>query len=233
MIEIKGIKAILTDIEGTTSALSFVKDVLFPYARAHIPAFVRSQEADISEILNEVRTIENNSSLSLDEIIKLFIRWIDEDKKITPLKTLQGLVWDSGFKSGAFKGHIYDDAADALQLWFDKNLDIYIYSSGSVTAQKLLFSHSERGDLTSLLSGYFDTATGPKLEPASYKKIAEQIGFPPAQILFLSDHLGEIDAANSAGYKTVALDRDNQHSENNKYAFVNNFEDIQIRGRAA
>jgi enolase-phosphatase E1 len=233
MIEVSGIKAILTDIEGTTSSLSFVKDVLFPYAREHIPNYVRTHETEITKILEQVREIENNPSLTIEAIISLFIKWIDEDKKITPLKTLQGLVWNSGFKLGAFKGHVYDDAADVLQLWFNNGLDIYIYSSGSIAAQKLLYGHSERGDLTTILSGYFDTTTGPKLEAASYKKIAGEIGLPPSQVLFLSDHFGEIDAAKEAGYKTIALDRDHQHSGNAKYAIAHTFNDIQIRERAA
>lgn len=233
MIEISGIRAIVTDIEGTTSSLSFVKDVLFPYARDHLPAYVRAHESGITGILDQVREIENNASLSGEEIIQVFLRWIEEDRKITPLKTLQGMIWESGFKSGAFKGHIYDDAADALQNWFAQGLKLYIYSSGSIAAQKLLYGYSGRGDLTPLLSGYFDTTTGPKLEADSYKKIAAAIGLPAGQILFLSDHAGEIGAAKIAGYQTVLLDRDPAMTPGASYDVARDFTQIQIREKAA
>lgn len=233
MIEISGIRAIVTDIEGTTSSLSFVKDVLFPYARDHLPAYVRAHESGITGILDQVREIENNASLSGEEIIQVFLRWIEEDRKITPLKTLQGMIWESGFKSGAFKGHIYDDAADALQNWFAQGLKLYIYSSGSIAAQKLLYGYSGRGDLTPLLSGYFDTTTGPKLEADSYKKIAAAIGLPAGQILFLSDHAGEIDAAKIAGYQTVLLDRDHAMTPGASYDIAMDFTQIQIREKSA
>lgn len=163
---ITDIKAIVTDIEGTTSSISFVHDVLFPYARQRLADYIHTHEAETAAILNDVRALENAASLSTDEVIAVLTGWIDEDRKATPLKALQGLIWEEGFKSGAFKGHIYDDAADMLQHWHDQGLKLYIYSSGSIAAQKLLYGYSERGDLTPLLSGYFDTTTGPKREPS-------------------------------------------------------------------
>jgi len=233
MIEISGIKAILTDIEGTTSSISFVHDVLFPYARAHLRDYVRENELAVGGILNEVRALENNPNLSTEDIIGIFISWIDTDRKITPLKSLQGMIWKAGYETGAFKGHIYDDAADALQNWFDKGLKIYIYSSGSVTAQKLIYGYSERGDITPLLSGYFDTTTGPKLEANSYSKIVNSMGFPPVQILFLSDHTGEIDAAHAAGYQAILIDREAQQPKDTRYNVVTDFSSIRLREKVA
>lgn len=162
--------AIVTDIEGTTSSLSFVKDVLFPYARERIPAYVESHKAKLADILNEVRVIESNSKLTAEQIVPIFLRWMDEDKKITPLKTLQGLIWKAGYDAGELQGHIYDDALVALQAWHDQGLRLYIYSSGSVAAQKLLFGNTLQGDLTPLFSGYFDTTTGRKIEAFHIEK---------------------------------------------------------------
>lgn len=225
-MSIIGIKAIVTDIEGTTSSIRFVHDVLFPYAKAHIPEYVRTH--DVADILGEVRAMENKPDLSTEGLIETLLRWIAEDRKITPLKTLQGMVWEEGYKAGAFKGHIYDDAAEALSQWFSQGLKIYVYSSGSVAAQKLLYGYSEKGDLTPLFSGYFDTTTGPKLEASSYTKIATSIGFKPSDILFLSDHAGEIEAAQKAGYQVVLVDRDAIKSD-----AAHSFSDIHIREKAA
>lgn len=204
------IKAIVTDIEGTTSALSFVKEVLFPYAYTHLPDYVYDHigEAEIDTILDAVREEENNSDLSTEEVIEVLLRYIDEDRKITPLKTLQGLIWEQGYSDGALQGHIYDDAVAGLKRWKKMGIDLYIYSSGSIAAQKLLFSHTAAGDLTKLFSGYFDTTTGGKKEASSYEKIAEAIGYPANEVLFLSDSTEEIVAAYDAGMKVIVLDRE-------------------------
>ena len=185
MIEIHNISAIVTDIEGTTTSLSFVKDTLFPHARARLPAFVRAKENELGDILNEVRRIENNDKLNTADIIAVFMRWMDEDKKITPLKLLQGMIWKEGYEKGELQGHMYEDAVRALKYWRKMGLKLFVYSSGSVAAQKLLFSHTEGGDLTPVFSGYFDTTTGPKLEPESYKKIATEMKTKPEDILFI------------------------------------------------
>lgn len=222
------IRAIVTDIEGTTSSISFVKDVLFPYARKEIPAFVRKNEKQVAGLLDDVRAIEKNPKLSIDGIIATLQRWIDEDQKITPLKALQGLIWHAGYAAGDFKGHIYDDALEGLQRWHAAGIKLYVYSSGSVPAQKLLFAHTPKGDLTPLFSGYFDTSTGPKLEAGSYRKIAKQIGVTANTILFLSDNPQEISAATEAGMETVLVDR-----ENNSPGSVKNFDQITIQEKAA
>lgn len=222
------IRAIVTDIEGTTSSISFVKDVLFPYARKQIPAFVRKNEKQVIGLLDEVRAFEKNPKLSTDEVIATLQRWIDEDQKITPLKALQGMIWQAGYAAGDFKGHIYDDALEGLQRWHAAGIKLYVYSSGSVPAQKLLFGYTPRGDLTPLFSGYFDTATGPKLEAESYRKIASQINASPNTILFLSDNPQEINAATEAGMETILVDR-----ENNSPNSVKNFDQIIVREKAA
>ncbi|PKM13323.1 MAG: acireductone synthase [Gammaproteobacteria bacterium HGW-Gammaproteobacteria-3] len=203
------IKAIVTDIEGTTSSLSFVKEVLFPYARAHIGEFVRSHQhkPEMARLLTEVRAAAGEA-LDTEGLIRQLIRWIDDDRKITPLKSLQGLIWEHGYRNGDFKGHIYPDAVQKLQAFKHQGIDLYVYSSGSVYAQKLLFGHTAFGDLTALFSGYFDTHIGAKQDPESYTRIAAQIALPPAQILFLSDIMEELDAASAAGFKTYWLVRE-------------------------
>jgi len=195
------VKAILTDIEGTTTSLSFVADVLFPYARAHLPAYVAAHPTETAPILSEVAASEPGDPIAT------LLRWIDEDRKATPLKTLQGMIWADGYASGAFTGHVYADAVAALRRWHAAGVALYVFSSGSVAAQKLLFGHSDAGDLTPLFSGYFDTTTGAKREAASYAKIAEAIGVAADEILFLSDIVEEIAAARGAGMEALLIDR--------------------------
>jgi enolase-phosphatase E1 len=203
------IKAIVTDIEGTTSSLSFVKEVLFPYAREHLPDFIltHQQMDEVETLLNDARN-EMGGTPDIDQLISQFIDWIDRDQKITPLKAMQGLIWEAGYESGDFKGHIYADAALQLKAWKQQGYSLYVYSSGSVHAQKLLFAHTEFGDLTPLFSGYFDTRIGGKKQAESYKTIAEQIQCQPNDILFLSDIVDELDAAQAAGFQTYWLVRD-------------------------
>jgi enolase-phosphatase E1 len=204
------IKAIVTDIEGTTSALSFVKDVLFPYARQHLAAFVtdHGQEPAVRQLLKEAKQEAGNPDLSDAQLIAQLQAWIDADRKVTPLKSLQGLIWEHGYRSGAYRGHVYDDAADKLRQWHAAGIKLYVYSSGSVYAQKLLFAHTEYGDLTPLFSGYFDTHVGHKREAAAYHAIARQLELPAGDILFLSDIEEELDAARDAGMQTRWLVRD-------------------------
>jgi enolase-phosphatase E1 len=207
------IKAVLTDIEGTTSSISFVKDVLFPYARARLPAFVATH-ADVPEVnhwLHETAKEAGLVSANQHEIVALLQRWIDEDRKATPLKALQGMIWEDGYRSGEYRAHVYPDVAPNLRAWKQRGLEIYVYSSGSVAAQKLFFAFSDAGDLSDLFSGNFDTETGPKRDPNSYRSIAIAIGTPAAEILFLSDIVAELDAARSAGMNTTLLARAPEH----------------------
>lgn len=223
------IRAIVTDIEGTTSSLSFVKDVLFPYARAHLPDFVRqhSLEPEVKALLDDARQI-SGADLDNEQLIGQFITWIDRDQKITPLKSLQGLIWQDGYRQGAFKGHIYPDAAECLKAWHAKGYALYVYSSGSVYAQKLLFGHTEYGDLTPLFSGYFDTHIGGKQDAASYRAIAQQIQLPAADILFLSDIAAELNAARAAGFDTCWLVREQTIDSSAAHRQVNNFAAIPL-----
>ena len=147
---------------------------------------------------------------------------------MTPLKFLQGLLWEAGYQAGAFKGHIYKDAATYLMAWKTKGLDLYIYSSGSVHAQKLLFTHTEYGDLTPLFSGYFDTRIGGKKDQESYQKIAQQIGIPANQLLFLSDIKEELDAAKAAGFKTLWLTRDSIPDPQAEHTQISSFDGVVL-----
>ena len=194
-------KAILTGIEGTTSSIAFVAEVLFPYARTRLADYIAAHPAETAPILAEVAASEPGDAVAT------LLRWIDEDRKATPLKALQGMIWADGYASGAFTGHIYPDAAAGLHRWHAAGIKLYVFSSGSVPAQKLLFGHSEAGDLTPLFSGYFDTTTGPKREASSYARIAAAIGMSPGEVLFLSDTPEEIAAARGAGMNARLIDR--------------------------
>ncbi|MBI2779262.1 MAG: acireductone synthase [Gammaproteobacteria bacterium] len=226
------IKAILTDIEGTTSSLSFVKDVLFPYARERMADFVRdhAHDAAVRKLLNDVKHIVERD-LSDNQVIEQLIRWIDEDKKITPLKALQGMIWEDGYRRGAFKGHVYEDAVRKLREWENQDIKLYVFSSGSVHAQKLLFAHTEYGDLTPLFSGYFDTTVGNKREAASYHAIAEAIDTDPSEILFLSDIKEELDAAHAAGMQTVWLVREGTLDAAAEHRQVATFDGLLTAGK--
>lgn len=223
------IKAIVTDIEGTTSSLSFVKDVLFPYARAHLPDFIRKHkdEAEVESLLADARR-EVGAELDIEQLIAQFIDWIDRDQKITPLKSLQGLIWEAGYRQGDFNGHIYEDAARKLQTWNSQGYALYVYSSGSVYAQKLLFGHTEYGDLTPLFSDYFDTHIGGKREAESYSRIAERIRLQPEEILFLSDIKEEVDAASQAGFNVCWLVRDQLIDASAEHRQVGDFDAIAL-----
>jgi enolase-phosphatase E1 len=202
--------AIVTDIEGTTSAISFVHDVLFPYASLALPDFVRShaEDADIAALLDDTRQEAGEPEASTERLVEILVGWIAEDRKATPLKSLQGHIWREGYESGAFTGHVYADAVECLRRWHAAGIELYVYSSGSVGAQKLIFGFSDAGDLTPLFKGYFDTHVGHKQEVHSYRHIAENIGRPASDILFLSDVAGELDAAREAGMQTIQLARD-------------------------
>ena len=223
------IKAIVTDIEGTTSSLSFVKEVLFPYARVNLADYVRDNaEEPQVKLLLEATSKEVGVELDTEQAITQLIQWLDEDKKVTPLKSLQGLIWEAGYKKDHFKGHVYSDAAENLKVWKVVGLSLYIYSSGSVYAQKLLFEHTEFGDLTPLFSGYFDTHIGGKKERESYCKIASQLGIPADQVLFLSDIKEELDAAKAAGFETVWLTRDSLPDPTAEHLQVSSFDLINL-----
>ncbi len=203
---------ILTDIEGTTTSVSFVYDVLFPYFREHIWELKNlSVIAEVENAFAETKAIvlkeEGIELQSTDEIIQKLHSWCEEDRKITPLKTLQGFLWKIGYDQGVLKGHVYDDVPKALDKWNRIGLKMGVFSSGSVEAQKLIFGYSIKGDLTPYFSNYFDTKTGMKRETETYSKIAQIINLEPKTILFLSDIIEELQAADKAGFQTIQLVR--------------------------
>ena len=201
-------RAILTDIEGTTSSISFVKDVLFPYARRALPGFVKAHgdEPAVRKWLDAVAA-ENGGVCRDEMIVEVLQGWIDQDRKHTALKALQGMIWANGYGNADFTAHVYPDAVPALRAWHADDLSLHVYSSGSVPAQRLFFGHSDAGDLTGLFSSWFDTEVGGKREAESYRRIAAAIGHPAGEILFLSDVVEELDAAREAGLDTVLVDR--------------------------
>ena len=203
---------ILLDIEGTTSSVSFVHDVLFPYARARLGDFV-AENADDPKVAAELARAKESVRErgwphgSRDEVVSGLVRFIDEDVKDTALKALQGMVWRSGYETVAYRAHFYPEVPDALRRWRDRGLRLSVYSSGSVEAQKLFFRYAEAGDLTGLVHAHFDTTAGPKREAGSYRAIAAALARPPEAILFLSDVPAELDAAAAAGLRTAQLVR--------------------------
>ena len=229
-------KIILTDIEGTTSSISFVKEVLFPYARRELPNFVRTHSSDpkVRHRLDQVQLELGSEFFNDEHLIETLLNWIDSDRKHTALKALQGMIWVAGYRDGDYAAHIYDDAADMLKQWHANGHKIYVYSSGSVPSQKLFFSHTIAGDLTPLFSGYFDTEIGGKRDADSYRRIAAEIGIDPADIIFLSDIVEELDAADEACMDTVLLDRLNDYPSprtgeaTHGHRRVESFTDVQI-----
>lgn len=205
------LRAILTDIEGTTSSIDFVHQTLFPYARRHLRSYLRAhaERTEIQQLIGDIEALEH-ADLSLGDAADVLEQWIDEDRKVTPLKTLQGMIWRQGYAAGELKGHVYPDTPDALRRWHAQGVQLYVYSSGSVDAQKLIFGHTDYGDLTPLFSGYFDTRVGSKREATSYREILRQTGHTGADMLFLSDVGEELDAARKAGMHTLQLVRDDK-----------------------
>ncbi|HYQ23441.1 acireductone synthase [Stenotrophomonas sp.] len=228
-------RVILTDIEGTTSSISFVKNVLFPYARQALPAFVaeHSQQPEVRRWLDAVAA-EIGGACQDSLVAETLQGWIDQDRKHTALKALQGLIWDAGYRRGDYTAHFYPEVAQVLKGWHASGLPLYVYSSGSVPAQKLFFGFSDAGDLSPLVSGWFDTEIGGKREADSYRRIVQAIGVSPGEILFLSDVVEELDAAREAGLQTRLIDRRDDYpmprtgQAANGHDRVENFQQIQL-----
>ncbi|MBS0857016.1 MULTISPECIES: acireductone synthase [unclassified Tatumella] len=203
------IRAIVTDIEGTTSDIRFVHQVLFPYARQHLDSWIlrNIEQPEVVQALDNLKSERGQPEADTASLISVLHRFMDEDRKSTALKALQGMIWREGYLNGSFTGHLYPDVVPALKRWQQQGLALYVYSSGSVPAQKLLFGYSDAGDITGLFSGYFDTRTGAKRETGSYQQIASQLGLEGQQLLFLSDIYQELDAAKQAGWHTLQLIR--------------------------
>ena len=214
--------ALLLDIEGTTTPVRFVHDVLFPFARADLRTFLerRGHEPDVREDIARLRAEhaaegthrsewrDDTPAATLDSA-EAYARFLMEgDRKSTGLKSLQGRIWEEGYHQGRLRGEVYPDVAPAFERWRRQGREIAIFSSGSVLAQRLLFGTTAAGDLTRHIRAFFDTTTGPKRDPPSYRRIAEALGQPPAQVLFLSDVEPELDAARGVGMLTALCVRE-------------------------
>jgi len=203
-------RAVILDIEGTTTPIAFVQDVLFPYAHARIAAVLQAHHTQpgVAALIREAADHLGKPTLDIQEAIAAFLEWSTADRKIRPLKELQGMIWKQGYHDGSLRSPIYPDVVPALREWQARGLHIYVYSSGSVEAQRLLFEYSGEGDLTGYFHGYFDTAIGPKIEPASYRRIQSILQERADQLLFLSDNAVEIATAHSAGWQAILVARE-------------------------
>ena len=212
-------RVVLLDIEGTTTPLSFVHDVLFPFARAHLAAWVRTNSGsaiylDVQNRLadehaadrrtsHNVPSWETGSALEGARSVEAYALWLMErDRKSMGLKLLQGLVWEDGYRSGVLRGQVFADVPTAIRRWREAGIATAIYSSGSEHAQRRLFESTMYGDLTPLIVGFFDTTVGPKFSTSSYVAIASKLGMPPNEMLFVSDVTRELAAASAAGCRT-------------------------------
>jgi enolase-phosphatase E1 len=237
------VRAVVLDIEGTTTPVSFVYDVLFPFARRHAEAFLtREWNSDDRRVVVDLLAGDHaaeeargesppplNPSDCTPAQAAAFANWLsDRDRKSPGLKALQGLVWQDGYSSGELRGQVYADVAPALARWRASERDVYIYSSGSILAQQLLFRSTDAGDLTRLLSGYFDTGVGAKTDPNSYRSIVNRLAAPPASLLFVSDVAAELDAARQAGLHTALCVREGAGAADVRGAhpFVRTFDEI-------
>jgi enolase-phosphatase E1 len=215
-----GVRGVVLDIEGTTTPISFVYDVLFPYARTHLRSFLESRSTSglLVEVDRQLREehaadvargdappplpadVSSGNAVDLEP----YALWLmDRDRKSPGLKLLQGLIWQRGFADGTLRGEIFPDVAPALDRWRSRAIDVAIYSSGSVLAQRLIFGHTPSGDLTPRISQFFDATIGPKRSADSYRHIASELNLPPNELLFLSDVHAELLAARAAGFKTM------------------------------
>ena len=254
-IAAENIRGILLDIEGTTTSISFVYDVLFPYARQHVREFLQNHanEAPVREALARLReqhaagaaeglnppqnsgwpTLRERSSQAMsgdseiDAIVRYLTWLMDRDSKAEPLKALQGMIWEEGYGKGEVQGHIFPDVPLAFERWHQEGKIIAIFSSGSVLAQQLLFGRTTAGDLTPFIKAYFDTTTGPKREAESYRKIARSLSLPPEQIVFVSDVVEELDAGAAAGMKTRLSVRPGNHPQRpSKHPSIVSFDEV-------
>ena len=207
-------RGILLDIEGTTTPISFVYDVLFPFARRRLPQYLN--HADLTDLRREydeeVRKGSHPPPWSAQPAA--YIYWLmDQDRKSTALKNIQGEIWREGYENGELHGEVFPDVPPALERWQRNNVDVRIFSSGSILAQRLLFSSTLAGDLTKFFRGYFDTTTGPKTERASYSSIARSFNVATSDIIFVSDVTRELDAARAAGMQTLLCVRPGNHAQ--------------------
>ncbi|MCS7263173.1 MAG: acireductone synthase [Aquificaceae bacterium] len=222
------IEAVLTDIEGTTSSLDYVRRVMFPYSRERLESFLREhwEEEKVKAILKALEK-SLGKPVDLRLAVETFREWIDRDSKEPLLKELQGHIWEQGFLSGELQGHIYEDAYESLKKWKKKGYRLFVYSSGSVKTQELFFSHTPYGDLRGLFEGFFDTSVGSKKEVDSYRRIAQRVGLPPESFLFLSDVEEELSCAHRAGMEVVLVSRDGSQ-KGEKFRVIGSFSELEL-----
>jgi enolase-phosphatase E1 len=245
MITITGLQHVLLDIEGTTCPVSFVGEVLFPYAKQQMPAFLADQAENpiVQELLiqvfdawdkdtdNEAAALRQSYCQNDSKAAVSYLGWlIEKDRKLTPLKELQGLIWRQGYDQGLLKAPLYADVPEALERWHSVGLELSTYSSGSINAQKLLYRHSSHGDLSILFRNWFDTNIGSKISSQSYAKIAEALKSTPEQVVFISDRKSELIAAAEAGIKVLFSQRvGNPETDNGNFIAVNNYADLDLK----
>lgn len=233
------IRVVLLDIEGTTTPIDFVYKVLFPYARERVAEFLTAHHADAVEDIEGLLR-ENAEDIArgmnppaiksgtVDQLVA-YVQWLmDQDRKTTPLKSLQGKIWEAGYRAGELHSQVFEDVPRAFKRWREQGKDICIYSSGSVLAQKLLFANTEAGDLTRFIRDYFDTNVGAKADSASYRRIADALELRPAAIVFVSDVTAELEAAASAGLETLLCVRPANHPQTgaSEYAVIRSFDEV-------
>jgi len=224
-------RAALIDIEGTLGSIAFVRDVLFPYASERMDAYVMSHRDDpaVRDVLDQTAAESGAARDNESALLAALHDWSDRDVKVTPLKSLQGMIWLDGYKTSGLRGHLYPDAIDALQRYHGCGVALYVYSSGSVAAQKLLFGNSVAGDLLPLFSGFFDTTVGSKRESDSYQRILDEIGLAPNETIFFSDNEAELDAAEDVGIQTVQLARPQDLTvPTTRHASVESFATVEV-----
>ena len=232
------LQAVVLDIEGTTSSTGFVHETLYPYSAERFATWIAGHRDDpaVAEQIEAVRQLAGEPDAPLERVVWWLQHWLSRDEKITPLKAFQGWIWAEGFAAGDLVSHFFDDAIGAMRRWHDAGLRLYIFSSGSVSAQKAWFGNSPDGDLLPLFAGHFDTEnTGPKRQATSYESITAAIGFAPSETVFLSDLVAELDAAREAGWHTVGVRRlgDQYYDQGvGDHLAIHSFEELDVSGDA-
>lgn len=227
--------AIITDIEGTTSSIRFVRDVLSVYAEQFLPDFIREHK-DERDVARQLRSMSDKVGIALkntDALIQQLLEWMREDKKVSELQVLQGMVWEQGYQQGEFQAHVYADVPDKLQQWRDHDINLYTFSSASERAQRLFFRYSKQGDLRLMFAGYFDSSMGIKESVDAYQNLADGVALDPEQMLYISDSEDELDAAAETGMRTVRVAREEETGKKpdavkSAHTVVGSFSDIVI-----
>lgn len=225
----KSIEAIIVDIEGTITATSFIQDTLIPYAKSHLQEFIEQEKDNpvIKKLCEEVRVDAKLAHINSNLAFSILNLWMEQNQQFHSLKTLQGLIWEKGFKEGMFKGHIFEDAYKHFCKWHEMGISIYLFSTGSVHFQHLLCQYSNHGDISHLFTGFIDTAIGEKNSVLAYKKIVQTLDCQPQQTVYLSDSFEELNAAKLAGLKTTLVHRSLTAPAISPHPVIRNFDEIK------